>query len=73
MASGRVNRQNRPNTWLHTRNLRREGFPCQFGAVHTWLIAAFKVVVVFARYGGRQAALFCRAGAKTGEVTFFDR
>ena len=36
MASGHVNRTNRPNTWLHRPSLRREDFPCQPGAVHTW-------------------------------------
>jgi hypothetical protein len=36
MASGLVCRANRPNTWLHRPSLRREVFPCQLGAVHTW-------------------------------------
>ena len=36
MASGHVNRTNRPNTWLHRPATRREDFPCQPGAVHTW-------------------------------------
>jgi hypothetical protein len=36
MASGHVNRANRPNTWLHRPSLQREVFPCQPGAVHTW-------------------------------------
>src|SRR6476619_3897390 len=36
MASGHVNRTNRPNTWLHRPALRREDSPCQLGAVHTW-------------------------------------
>jgi hypothetical protein len=36
MASGHVNRINRPNTWLHRPSLRREDFSCQPGAVHTW-------------------------------------
>jgi hypothetical protein len=40
MASGHVNRRNRPNTWLHRPTLRREVFPCQLGAVHTWRIHA---------------------------------
>jgi hypothetical protein len=39
MASGHVNRANRPNTWLHRPNLQREKSPCQLGAVHTWLPA----------------------------------
>jgi hypothetical protein len=36
MASGHVNRANRPNTWLHRPSLRSKVFPCQLGAVHTW-------------------------------------
>jgi hypothetical protein len=36
MASGHVNRINRPNTWLLRPDLRREESPCQHGAVHTW-------------------------------------
>jgi hypothetical protein len=40
MASGHVNRINRPNTWLHRPNLRRKDSPCQPGAVHTWPEAA---------------------------------
>jgi hypothetical protein len=39
MASGHVYRANRPNTWLHRPSLRREVFPCQLGAVHTWHIS----------------------------------
>src|SRR5215813_11660893 len=44
MASGHVNRTNRPNTWLHRPSLRREDSPCQPGAVHTWHIAAVTVL-----------------------------
>ena len=40
MASGHVNRTNRPNTWLHRPATRREDSPCQLGAVHTWHEAA---------------------------------
>src|SRR5262249_16431427 len=36
MASGHVNRTNRPNTWLHRPACGREESPCQPGAVHTW-------------------------------------
>jgi hypothetical protein len=36
MASGHVNRTDRPNTWLHRPSLQREDSPCQPGAVHTW-------------------------------------
>jgi hypothetical protein len=35
MASGHVNRTNRPNTWLHRPSLRRDDSSCQPGAVHT--------------------------------------
>ena len=31
MASGHVNRTNRPNTWLHRPATQREDFPCQLG------------------------------------------
>src|SRR6516164_2114908 len=41
MASGHVNRINRPNTWRHRPATRREDFPCQLGAVHTWHLALF--------------------------------
>jgi hypothetical protein len=36
MASGHVNRTQRPNTWPHRPKLQREDCPCQPGAVHTW-------------------------------------
>ena len=36
MASGHVNRTQRPNTWLHRPTCVREESPCQLGAVHTW-------------------------------------
>ena len=36
MASGHVNRANRPNTWPHRPMLQSEESPCQLGAVHTW-------------------------------------
>src|SRR5262249_39225495 len=34
MASGHMNRANRPNTWLHRPACKREEKPCQLGAVH---------------------------------------
>jgi hypothetical protein len=43
MASGHVNRANRPNTWLLRPMLRREDSSCQPGAVHTWPIAEMAV------------------------------
>jgi hypothetical protein len=36
MASGHVNRTNRPNTWLLRPPAAREESSCQPGAVHTW-------------------------------------
>ena len=39
MASGHVNRINRPNTWLHRPATRREVLTCQPGAVHTLHLA----------------------------------
>src|SRR5215470_9921650 len=39
MASGHVNRANRPNTWLLRPMLQREDSSCQPGAVHTWPLA----------------------------------
>src|SRR5262245_48820464 len=42
MASGHVNRTNRPNTWLHRPTCKREEKPCQLGAVHTWQISLQK-------------------------------
>src|SRR5215468_3697940 len=35
MASGHVNRTNRPNTWLHRPSLRREDSPCQPGVAES--------------------------------------
>ncbi len=39
MASGRVYRANRPNTWLLRPPLHREENSCRPGAVHTWPIS----------------------------------
>ena len=41
MASGHVNRANRPNTWLLRPTPQSEDSTCQPGAVHTWLNASF--------------------------------
>jgi hypothetical protein len=38
MASGQVNRANRPNTWPLRPTPQSEDSPCQPGAVHTWPI-----------------------------------
>src|SRR5262245_24386546 len=42
MASGHVNRTNRPNTWLHRPACGREESPCQLGAVHTCALCGLK-------------------------------
>ena len=39
MASGHVNRVNRPNIWLLRPSLQSEDSSCQPGAVHTWPLA----------------------------------
>jgi hypothetical protein len=53
MASGHVNRTQRPNTWLHRPSLRREDSPCQLGAVHTWPSADIAVVPTNVRFSNR--------------------
>src|SRR5262245_38077335 len=65
MASGHVNRTNRPNTWLHRPACGREESPCQLGAVHTWHfgdIASSQIDFRFRGDSGRAA-----------EMTEFDR
>jgi hypothetical protein len=52
MASGHVNRTERPNTWPHRLSLQREDSPCQLGAVHTWPIATNHSLQYFGRYWG---------------------
>ena len=52
MASGHVNRTQRPNTWLHRPSLRREDSPCQPGAVHTWPLATFRCSAMNCRFRG---------------------
>ena len=53
MASGHVNRTQRPNTWLLRPGLRREESPCQRGAVHTWHWAeVFGTAATQSGYGG---------------------
>src|SRR5262249_10580001 len=72
MASGHVNRINRPNTWLHRPAKRREVFPCQPGAVHTWRLADMVdasdqrplCVVDSADRGNTLNKAFCRCHAK---------
>ena len=54
MASGHVNRINRPNTWPHRPSLRREEIPCQLGAVHTWGYSDRSIYAVRRRLRGVQ-------------------
>jgi hypothetical protein len=49
MASGHVNRANRPNTWLLRPMLQSEDSPCQPGAVHTWPFATFRARALLGR------------------------
>jgi hypothetical protein len=53
MASGHVNRTNRPNTWLHRPSLLREDSSCQLGAVHTWHKADIQVTRSNVRFWGK--------------------
>jgi hypothetical protein len=56
MASGHVNRTNRPNTWPLRPTLQSEDSSCQPGAVHTWPIVDMErpdINVVFYAHGGR--------------------
>src|SRR3954453_13195165 len=65
MASGHVNRTNRPNTWLHRPATRREDSPCQLGAVHTWHIrdiARSQIEVRFRCKSGRVADITTMTG-----------
>ena len=64
MASGHVNRTQRPNTWLHRPTLRREDSPCQLGAVHTWPSADIprqRRRIRFSRQSGHRATVAYRA------------
>ena len=46
MASGHVNRINRPNTWLLRPDAQRAKSSCQHGAVHTWHIPTRSLATV---------------------------
>ena len=52
MASGHVNRINRPNTWLHRPMLLRDVLTCQPGAVHTWHLADLPLAQTNVSYRG---------------------
>ena len=62
MASGHVNRANRPNTWLHRPMLLREKSSCQLGAVHTWLIADMEKLLINARFWNISGYFCAKAG-----------
>jgi len=63
MASGHVNRTNRPNTWLHRPSLRREKSPCQLGAVHTWHLSDLGTHLTFGRHSAPKRTLSSRKTA----------
>jgi len=52
MASGHVNRVNRPNIWLLRPSLQSEDSSCQPGAVHTWPKADMAAVTSDVRFRG---------------------
>ena len=53
MAGGHVNREKQAEHMAAPPPvLRREDFPCQHGAVHTWPIASFRCAAEFGRYRG---------------------
>jgi hypothetical protein len=56
MASGHVNRTNRPNTWLHRPSLRREESSCHPGAVHTWHDSDISIGLTQVRSLGRSGS-----------------
>jgi hypothetical protein len=53
MASGQVNRANRPNTWPLRPTPQSEDSPCQPGAVHTWPISEVAAHLVEVRLSRR--------------------
>jgi hypothetical protein len=69
MASGHVNRAQRPNTWLHRPSLRREDSSCQPGAVHTWHIATFRWSAELRRYQKRADIAQLAAGSTRSRMT----
>ena len=63
MASGHVNRTQRPHTWLHRPSLRREESSCQLGAVHTWPISTCCVAARLRSQTGHAEVLKLEPGA----------
>jgi hypothetical protein len=59
MASGHVNRTQRPNTWLHRPTLQREDSPCQLGAVHTWPIASLRCRAAILSFSEQTSEIKC--------------
>jgi hypothetical protein len=53
MASGHVNRTQRPNTWLHRPMLHVKNKPCQLGAIHTWPLADRPISLSDVRFRGK--------------------
>jgi len=75
MASGHVNRTERPNTWQHRPSLRRDDSSCQPGAVHTWHQSAMPMGAENVRSwgqtgSGRHAARVTRL-TRNGRVRHF--
>src|SRR5262249_47952325 len=66
MASGHVNRTNRPNTWLHRPSLQREDFPSQPGAVHRWHNADQAIAAGMSAAGESRHATAKEAGPSLG-------
>ena len=70
MASGHVNRANRPNTWLDRPACKRAESPCQQGAVHTWHISDEATWLAWVRFrlltGHPSAGPPCRRLTRSG-------
>src|SRR5215470_8873713 len=66
MASGHVNRANRPNTRLHRPTLLREESSCQLGAVHTRGIADLNFRSTVAKCQEQTSHLSASARAEIG-------
>jgi len=62
MASGHVNRVNRPNIWLLRPSLQSEDSSCQPGAVHTWPLADMPLCDSDVRFRGQSGHFPPRCG-----------